>query len=93
MYCECCYVCLPDSMNPFLKQSGPCTFCNKVLHLLEFVYSASFESARVVKYKVLVTSEDHLVFDIVDSALVTYQLNGIYTVTLSLTSLDSRICA
>ena len=70
-------------MNPFLEESGPCAFCNKVLHFLEFVYPAGFESARVVKDKVLVASEDHLVFDVVDSALVTCQMNGIYGDTVT----------
>ena len=66
---------LPDSMNPFLEERSPCTFCNKVLHLLEFFYAASFESPRVVKDEVLVASEDHLVFDVVESPLGTCQLN------------------
>ena len=70
-------------MNPFLEESGPCAFYNKVLHLLEFIYPASFESPRVVKDKLLVTFEDHLVFDVVDSALGPCQLNGIYGETVT----------
>ena len=70
-------------MNPFPEEIGPCTFCSKVHHLLEFVYAAGFESSRVVKDKVPVTSEDHLVFDIVSSALGPCQLNGIYGETVT----------
>ena len=56
-------------MNPSLEEGGPCTFCNEILHLLEFFYAAGFESSRVVKDNVLVTSKGHLVFDVVESAL------------------------
>jgi hypothetical protein len=58
-------------MNPFLEESGLSTFFNKVLHLLKFIYATSFKPPRVVKDKVLITPEDHLVFDVVESALVT----------------------
>ena len=70
-------------MNPFLEESGPCTLCDEIFHLLEFVYATGFESPRVVKDKILVTSEDHLVFDIVHSALGPCQLNGIYGETVT----------
>ena len=82
-------------MNPFLEEGGLCTFSNKVLHLLEFLYAASLESLRVVKDKAWITSEDHLVFDAVDPTLGAHQLNRAEHSRrqLTLTSLDSWICA
>ena len=56
-------------MNLFLEERGPCMFCNKVHHMVEFFYAAGFESPRVAKDKVLVSSEDHLFFDVMESEL------------------------
>ena len=82
-------------MNPFLKEGGLCTFSDKVLHLLDLLYAASLKSPRVVKDKARITSEDHLVFDVVDSTLGTHRLSRAEDSRrqLTLTSLDSWICA
>ena len=84
-------------MDPFLEKGCLSTFGNKVLHLIEFVYAAHFKSPRVVKDKVWVASEDHLVFDVVKSTLEMYQLHAARTITfmvpLVLTPADSWIRA
>ena len=84
-------------MDPFLEKGRLSTFGNKVLHLIEFVYAAHFKSPRVMKDKVWVASEDHLVFDVVKSALDMCQLHAARTtelmVTLALTPADSWIRA
>ena len=88
-------VSLPYSMNPFLEEGGLCAFSDKVLHLLKFHFAASLESPRVVKDEAWITSEDHLIFDVVDSTLGTHWLSraGDPRRQMTLTSLDSWICA
>ena len=88
-------VSLPYSMNPFLEEGGLCTFSDKVLHPLKLLYAASLESRRVVKDEAWIASEDHLIFDVVDSTLGTRRLNRVEDPRrqLRLTSLDSWICA
>ena len=75
IYCEHYYVTLPYSMNSFLEESGLCTFGDKVLHQVEFPYATSLESPRVMKDKARVTSEDHLVFNVVQSTLKLHWMN------------------
>ena len=76
-------------MNAVLEGSGLCTFGNKVLHLLEFFCATGLNSLRVMKDKAWVTLEDHLVFNVVHSALETHQLNLPEMLRLARTSLDS----
>ena len=86
-------------MDPFLEKGRLSTFGNKVLHLVEFVYAAHFKSLRVMKDKVWVALEDHLVCDVVKSALEMCQLHAPRTtdsefmVALVLTPADSWIRA
>ena len=74
-------------MDPFLEEGCLSTFGNKVFHLVEFIYTAHFKSPRVVKDKVWVASEDHLVFDVVKSALEICQLHATRTTKFNMVPL------
>ena len=84
-------------MDPFLEKGRLSAFGNKGLHLVEFVYAAHFKSPRVMKDKVWVALEDHLVCDVVKSALDMCQLHAArktkFMVLLVLTPADSWIRA
>ena len=84
-------------MDPFLEKCCLCTLGNKVLHLLEFVYATHFKSPGVMKDKVRVASEDHLVSDVGKCALEMCQLHAARTIRfmmpLVLTPTDSWIRA
>jgi len=43
---------------------------NEFLHLLEFIYTSRFESARVVKNETWVAAEHQFILDVMVSALV-----------------------
>ena len=90
-------MCLPYSMNPFLEKGCLRTLSNKLLHLLEFVYTTHFKPPRVMKDEARVASEDHLVFDVVIPTLAMCQPHTTWTtestVPLVLTPADSWIRA
>lgn len=80
-------------MNPFLEKSSGRTLRNKGLHLLEFIYASDFKSSRVMKNKVWVASEDHLILDVVHSTLRMHEplatQTAKSTMPLALTPADS----
>ena len=65
-------------MNALLEKSSLCTIGNKFLHLLEFVYTASFETLRIMKDEFVVAPEDEFILGVVHSALkrVNYDLRA-----------------
>ena len=56
-------------MDPLFEESCICTFCNELFHLLKLILTSSLESRRVVEGKFLVTLENHLMIDIMESTL------------------------
>ena len=70
---------LPYRVNALLEKSSLRTVGDKFLHLLEFVYTTSFETRRIVKDEFVVAAEDEFILDVVYSALkrVNYDLRVI----------------
>lgn len=50
-----------------------CSFGDEGFHRLQLIGTSSFESARVMKNKLRVARKYHLVFDIMETTLVTWQ--------------------
>jgi hypothetical protein len=57
-------------MDAIVQFPGRCALRDKLLHLLEFIYTSSFESARVMKDKTRVALEDQFVINVVAPTLV-----------------------
>ena len=57
-------------MKALPEKNGLCTIGDKFLHLLEFVYTTSFETLRIVEDEFVVASENEFVLDVVHSALI-----------------------
>jgi hypothetical protein len=51
------YDCLPYRMNALVEFPPRCVLRDKLLYLLEFIFTSSFESARVMKDETRVASE------------------------------------
>ena len=63
-------------MNALFEKSSLRTIGDKFLHLQEFVFTASFETLRIMKDKFVVAPENEFILDVVYSALerVNYDL-------------------
>jgi hypothetical protein len=57
-------------MDSLFQFPGRRALQNELLHLLEFIYTSGFESARVVKNETWVASEHQFIVDVMVSALV-----------------------
>jgi hypothetical protein len=57
-------------MDALIQLPRGCAFRDKFLHLLEFIYTSSFESARVMKDETRVALEDQFVINVVVPTLV-----------------------
>jgi hypothetical protein len=56
-------------VNALLEKSSLCTIGDKLLHLQEFIFAASFEALRIMKDEFLVAPENEFILDVVHSAL------------------------
>jgi hypothetical protein len=57
-------------MDALVQFHHRCALRDKLLHLLEFFFTSSFESARVMKDKTRVALEDQLIINVVVPTLV-----------------------
>jgi hypothetical protein len=57
-------------MDSLVQIPRRCALRDKLLHLLEFIFTSSFESARVMKDETMVALEDQFVIDVVVPTLV-----------------------
>jgi hypothetical protein len=57
-------------MNPLLQFRRRSAIHHKILHLREFTFTSSFESARVVKDEIPVASEYQFILDVMVPALI-----------------------
>ena len=57
-------------MDSLFQSRGRRALQNEFLHLLEFIYTSGFESARVVEDEIWVASEHQFIIDVMVSALV-----------------------
>jgi hypothetical protein len=57
-------------MDALVQFPRRCTLGDKLLHLLEFILTSSFESARVMKDETTVASEHQLIVNVVVPTLV-----------------------
>ena len=60
---------LPDGMDPFLQVWCSCPVQHKVLHLVEFIHTSSFESTGIMKNKAWVAAEYQPILDAMLSPL------------------------
>jgi len=56
-------------MDSFFQFHGRCALQNEFLHVLEFIFTSGFESARVVEYEIWVASEHHFILNVMLPAL------------------------
>jgi hypothetical protein len=57
-------------MDALVQFPRRCALRDKLLHLLEFIFTSSFESARVMKDKTRVASEHQFIIDVMVPTLV-----------------------
>ena len=57
-------------MDSLFQLHSRCALQNEFLHLLEFIYTSGFESARVMKDEIWVASEHQFIRNFMVSALV-----------------------
>jgi hypothetical protein len=57
-------------MDPLIQFRRRCALRDKLLHLLEFIFTSSFESARVMKDETTVASKHQFIINVVFAALV-----------------------
>jgi hypothetical protein len=57
-------------MDPLLQFHRRCAIQNKFLHLHEFIFTSSFESARVMKDEIPVASEYQFILNVMAPALI-----------------------
>jgi hypothetical protein len=89
-------------MDALVQFPRRCALRDKLLHLLEFIFTSSFESARVMKDETRVALEDQFVINVVVATLVgvksltrmflkcvrTYIDGGFYDIGIDLTAID-----
>ena len=57
-------------MDSFFQLQGRCAVQNEFLHLVEFIFTSGFESARVVEYEIWVAPEHQFIPNVMLPALV-----------------------
>ena len=57
-------------MDSLFQLHSRCVLQNEFLHLLEFIYTSGFESARVMKDEIWVASEHQFILNFMVSALI-----------------------